>query len=39
MQSEIKRFIALGSTRGFATFEETNDLLPPEITSLSLLKF
>ncbi|MBK9294662.1 MAG: RNA polymerase sigma factor RpoD [Oligoflexia bacterium] len=38
IQSEIKRFIALGSTRGFVTFEEINDLLPPEITSPELIE-
>jgi RNA polymerase primary sigma factor len=35
--SEIKRFISLGKSRGYLTYEELNDLLPPEIASPELL--
>src|ERR1700733_11230497 len=34
---EIKRFISMGKSRGFLTYEEVNDLLPPEISSPELL--
>ena len=34
---EIKRFISMGKSRGFLTYEEVNDLLPPEIASPELL--
>jgi RNA polymerase primary sigma factor len=35
--SEIKRFISMGKSRGYLTYEEVNDLLPPEISSPELL--
>ncbi len=34
---EIKRFISMGKSRGYLTYEEVNDLLPPEIASPELL--
>src|SRR5258708_39070190 len=34
---EIKRFISMGKSRGYLTYEEVNDLLPPEISSPELL--
>lgn len=38
VQSEIKRFIAMGASRGYLTFEEINDLLPAEIMSADLIE-
>lgn len=35
--AEIKRFVSMGKSRGYITFEELNDLLPPEIVSPELL--
>ena len=35
--NEIKRFISMGKSRGYLTYEEVNDLLPPEISSPELL--
>ncbi|MDZ4676002.1 MAG: RNA polymerase sigma factor RpoD [Oligoflexia bacterium] len=35
--SEIKRFISMGKSRGYLTYEEVNDLLPAEIASPELL--
>ena len=35
--AEIKRFISLGKSRGYLTYEEMNDLLPAEIASPELL--
>jgi RNA polymerase primary sigma factor len=35
--TEIKRFISLGKSRGYLTYEEMNDLLPAEIASPELL--
>jgi RNA polymerase primary sigma factor len=37
IHAEIKRFISMGKSRGFLTYEEVNDLLPPEIASPELL--
>jgi len=34
---EIKRFISMGKSRGYLTYEELNDLLPPEISSPEML--
>src|SRR5258708_22678424 len=34
---EIKRFIRMGKSRGYLTYEEVNDLLPAEIASPELL--
>ena len=37
IHSEIKRFISMGKSRGYLTYEEINDLLPAEILSPEML--
>ncbi len=37
IQKEIMRFLSMGKSRGYLTYEELNDLLPPEIASPEML--
>jgi RNA polymerase primary sigma factor len=37
ISNEIKKFLSIGKSKGFLTFEEINDLLPAEVMSSELL--
>jgi len=37
LDAEVKRFVSIGKSKGFLTYEELNDLLPPEIMAPELL--